>query len=801
MGINMKDKWTTEELKKEISSKRTADKTWFLDLLDEDKQKAYEDNHLRALLSMLRAVYIAGEQEKIRSMQQELSVLRNGEEYTADSYASVNELNAKIEEAQKTIEGYRHFFEEPYFARMDATDSKEGYNVYYIGKKGDLNLGIVDWRAPLSRRYYQKSRRYFTINDYDYEVILRRAIRTAAGKVIEFSNENLNVRDYLTKEEIAERDAANVLDPYLRELIRARKDEESVRDIIETIQEKQFDLITRPEEENFIVQGCAGSGKTMVLLHRLSYLMYNNERLQPQDVLVITPSRSFNDFIDELSQVLELGKVPTYTLFDYFLEVLKRAGVDITDKVTGEREDERYLRYLYSPAYPADVKKTLAKVYDEIYGLFAAGECRAFAEQVLADCRTQTEAYTRIKNASLRLRRTVLGEIKETEEGTLRYTKPFREFMNNVLQMEDFLSFALEEGEKSQSYFYRQLRLFYKSAALVAKNAEGVVADALREIDELKETLRKEIKELKRYRYRVGGKEEYTYPERIEMREQLIAESDGVAAAVRTIGEKSGTFSEFFAVLQGQKSFRELGKCETTLDITRYFYRATVKKNKLAYGMKEKGLYKSDVYALLTVLAELGEPLIPRHSLVFVDEGQDISASEYALLKRINDRAAFNVYGDLKQNITPWRGIRDWAECNIEAVYTLNKNYRNTNQIVEFVSKYLETDIEPIGFDGEEVKRISVREIGAFFKDKKGLKAVIARPEHLEELKRSNYNVLSETGVISKKKVNLLTVYESKGLEFGCVAVYDGDMTENERYIAYTRALKELAVVAPLKTT
>ena len=53
--------------------------------------------------------------------------------------------------------------------------------------------------------------------------------------------------------------------------------------------------------------------------------------------------------------------------------------------------------------------------------------------------------------------------------------------------------------------------------------------------------------------------------------------------------------------------------------------------------------------------------------------------------------------------------------------------------------------------------------------------------------------------MLSKKKVNLLTVYESKGLEFGLVAVYDEGMTENERYIAYTRALKELAVVKPMK--
>ena len=53
---------------------------------------------------------------------------------------------------------------------------------------------------------------------------------------------------------------------------------------------------------------------------------------------------------------------------------------------------------------------------------------------------------------------------------------------------------------------------------------------------------------------------------------------------------------------------------------------------------------------------------------------------------------------------------------------------------------------------------------------------------------------MRESGVISKTKINIMTVYESKGLEFTAVAVVDGDMSVNERYIAYTRALKELAV-------
>ena len=70
----------------------------------------------------------------------------------------------------------------------------------------------------------------------------------------------------------------------------------------------------------------------MIMLHRLSYLMYNNEKLRPRDVLVITPSDSFNDFIDELATILELEKVKTKTIDEYFIQLLQNAGIDIADK-------------------------------------------------------------------------------------------------------------------------------------------------------------------------------------------------------------------------------------------------------------------------------------------------------------------------------------------------------------------------------------------------------------------------------------------------------------------------------------
>ena len=261
---------TIQKIKKEVSSHREADKQWYLSLLDEEAQLSYENRHLRAVLRLLKILYIDVEKEKIARAEEEIAAIRNGTDHSAEAYARTVDKNEQIALSRRAIESFRHFFEETYFARMDVKDDKEGYNAYYIGKKGDLELGIVDWRAPLSRRYYQKSQRSFTINEYNYEVVLRRAIQTRAGKIVRFKNEYLSVQGVLTKEEIAGRDEQIVLDPFLREILRERKDEESVRDIIETIQEKQFDIVTLPKNESFVLQGCAGSGKTMVLLHRLS---------------------------------------------------------------------------------------------------------------------------------------------------------------------------------------------------------------------------------------------------------------------------------------------------------------------------------------------------------------------------------------------------------------------------------------------------------------------------------------------------------------------------------------------------
>jgi DNA helicase-2/ATP-dependent DNA helicase PcrA len=82
--------------------------------------------------------------------------------------------------------------------------------------------------------------------------------------------------------------------------------------IVNTIQREQNRVI-REEGRLLLVQGCAGSGKTSIALHRAAYLLYKHrEKMRSEDILMITPNRIFEDYT---SPVLpELGEEPLVQL-------------------------------------------------------------------------------------------------------------------------------------------------------------------------------------------------------------------------------------------------------------------------------------------------------------------------------------------------------------------------------------------------------------------------------------------------------------------------------------------------------
>ena len=337
---------------------------------------------------------------------------------------------------------------------------------------------------------------------------------------------------------------------------------------------------------------------------------------------------------------------------------------------------------------------------------------------------------------------------------------------------------------------------FYKSAAFVVRNVERFVLEAEDSLGDLHTAIEKEISDLLRFKQKVDGQDVYLYADRIKRRREILEELYKVKERVVFIGESNTAFMEFCNYLKGEKNFIEVGGSGDFVDLIRYFYRETVKKYKLSYGMTSKKMYKSDAYALCVICAGICEKLSPVYSYLFVDEGQDISLCEYDLLRKINKKAAFNIFGDVAQNVTPWRGIRNWLEAFPDfELYGLNQNYRNTNQIVDYVAEKLHLDMQSIGYDGPAVTHISQKGINAFFKEKKGLKAVICSEKVKAEYVRKSYNDIGEKGKVSRSKINIMSVYESKGLEFTSVVVIDKGMSDAEKYIAYTRALNELAII------
>ncbi|MFQ6749224.1 MAG: HelD family protein [Clostridia bacterium] len=188
----------------------------------------------------------------------------------------------------------------PYFGRIDfIADDEDMPNAYYIGiahigdEKYPLPL-VLDWRAPLSSMYYD-----YELGGASYhapqgeiagKILLKRQYKTEANKLVYAFDSNLTIGDEILRSELGK--GANA----------------KMKNIVATIQSAQNKIIRAPQGKNLIVQGVAGSGKTSIALHRVAYLLYNS-KIKASDILIISPSSLFSDYI---SNVLpELGEANT----------------------------------------------------------------------------------------------------------------------------------------------------------------------------------------------------------------------------------------------------------------------------------------------------------------------------------------------------------------------------------------------------------------------------------------------------------------------------------------------------------
>lgn len=114
-----------------------------------------------------------------------------------------------------------------------------------------------------------------------------------------------------------------IIDPFLQKILNERRNDTNMRGIMESVQYRQNEIIYADFEENLVVQGCAGSGKTIILFHRLANMEFSNDDFKISEVIFISPNEGFKNFITGFVRSLDIRNLSMLT----FSEYIKNLGV------------------------------------------------------------------------------------------------------------------------------------------------------------------------------------------------------------------------------------------------------------------------------------------------------------------------------------------------------------------------------------------------------------------------------------------------------------------------------------------
>ena len=220
----------------------------------------------------------------------------------ADAEVLGHRLRSQAKEMRELPEGPL------FFGRLDFDRGDHSGQGYHLGRLRITEHPaapplVVDWRAPVSRAFYQAS-----VQD-PQGVAVRRRFGWAPGSAGDsadltgLEDEHLNDGESGPSAIVA------------REIERPRIG--PMRDIAATIQPEQDDLVRGDLGVSVCVQGAPGTGKTAVGLHRAAYLLYTHpQRMRRGGLLVLGPNRTFLSYISQVLPALGETGVRQSTLQD-----------------------------------------------------------------------------------------------------------------------------------------------------------------------------------------------------------------------------------------------------------------------------------------------------------------------------------------------------------------------------------------------------------------------------------------------------------------------------------------------------
>lgn len=686
-------------------------------------------------------------------------------EVTSLVETKIQETNNK--NLQKLIESKKN----PYFGRLDFEDDFDK-EIIYVGKKGIDNEGdlvVVDWRTDLGKLYnaYQGVHSEFQIGGNPNNTI---KIYGKRGIIIK-DEKVLSVND-IGKSEIIEEDGQKVkyMDDYLNEILTNTGDSHQLRDIIASIQAEQDEIIRLPLKDTIIVQGAAGSGKSTIALHRISYLLYQyHEQVKPKDILILAPNEIFLSYIKEVVPEIEIEGIEQRTFYDW-------ASTYFTDV-----NDIPELHDHYVNVYASSNKEELISVSKFKGSLGFKKFLDEFVEYI---------GSTMIPHGDIIIDAGLILQKEEID----KYYK-MKENLPLNIRMKEVKDFILNWSKAQAKIKIKQIDEEFEDAyqRWVMTLPEG----------EARKAIYKALENAKNLRVKI-------IKEKIQQEIELyVKKMEHIPAILmyKSVFQKR-VFEKF-----------QPGMEEELLSL--------LLKN--GRQVKQEQFTYEDIAPLIYLDAKInGKKLEYEH--IFIDEAQDYSPFQLAIMK--DYAKSMTILGDIGQGIFSFYGLDRWEEIESYVFNEkefkrlhLQTSYRSTRQIMDMANRVLLNSnydfplVIPVNRPGAIPSIVQVESIGNLYDEmiksiklfeEKGNQTIAILTDTKEtavdtfdELKRRNISglqVISEGRQELSERIVIIPSYLVKGLEFDAIILHDvsdrtfKDETQHAKllYMSITRAHHDL---------
>lgn len=668
----------------------------------------------------------------------------------------------------------------PYFGRINFKENfTDNLEVVYIGKfglydseKGDML--VLDWRTPMANIYYSGIDEDVAYKAPDGivegKMLLKRRYVIEEGKLTEIHDEKSlqdNLKDSLQQGTGFLMDALN------------KSTSGRLKEIVATIQQEQNQIIRSESFLPVVVQGVAGSGKTTIALHRMAYLIYNQQNPKAK-YMVVAPNQLFLKYISDILPDLGVEHVVQTTFEAWALDKLGK-GIklgkqrDKLDTLLVEAEEKAQILALASKLRGSIL---FAKIIDK--------KLKRLETSIIAPEGIQYEGITIVSYKELQ-------HMFLVSNGGLP-------LMTRVKLLGDYIKKKLQDKQADIKELIEQI---YARKLKALKASVTDIETIRQEIIALYDERDEKIKGIKKWStaYTKAYIKNIALPSASAFYQQMFEEESLYKWLEGKMPEEA--LKSVIALIQGQlrKQFFE------TEDLGPLVYIQSQ-----LYGLDDERQYAH----------------------IVVDEAQDLDEMKLLVLRKASTNDAFTLVGDLAQGIYGYKGINNWQrvmdrvfEGKSYHYFEMTTSYRSTIEIIELANKILGANkdhpallAQPVfrhGHSPELIHCISemdrVNQIYNKIKvyEDQGLVSICVITKDLAE-GEDLYRALRKKGLEIEwlqdeeeqynGQVAVMPSYLTKGLEFDAVLLYDvsaskfkaKDLDIKLLYVMITRALHELSM-------